>query len=72
MSFRRRGNEKANKLNAESVYKAHERSATCLDWHSTAPYILVSGSRDCTVKSYDLRAKDIHQLTFRYLFDYYV
>ncbi|KAF1762269.1 hypothetical protein GCK72_010531 [Caenorhabditis remanei] len=48
----------------KSVFKAHERSATCLDWHATAPYILVSGSRDCTVKSYDMRVKDNHQLTF--------
>ncbi|UMM22456.1 hypothetical protein L5515_003661 [Caenorhabditis briggsae] len=49
----------------KSVFKAHERSATCLDWHATAPYILVSGSRDCTVRSYDMRVKDSHQLTFK-------
>ncbi|NP_001368730.1 WDR59/RTC1-like RING zinc finger domain-containing protein [Caenorhabditis elegans] len=48
----------------KSVFKSHERSATCLDWHATTPYILVSGSRDCTVKSYDMRVKDNHQLTF--------
>ncbi|CAL2036344.1 unnamed protein product [Caenorhabditis brenneri] len=48
----------------KSVYKSHERSATCLDWHATTPYILISGSRDCSVKSYDMRVKDTHQLCF--------
>uniref|UniRef100_A0A1I7TMQ3 GATOR2 complex protein WDR24 n=1 Tax=Caenorhabditis tropicalis TaxID=1561998 RepID=A0A1I7TMQ3_9PELO len=48
----------------KSVFKSHERSATCLDWHASTPYTLISGSRDCTVKSYDMRVKDSHQLTF--------
>ncbi|CAI2348221.1 unnamed protein product [Caenorhabditis sp. 36 PRJEB53466] len=37
------------------VYKLHERSATCVDWHADAGYLMMSGSRDSTVRTYDLR-----------------